>query len=350
MKGYPQLFTSGLHERVVVLLIRETSRGVTVVFITAMKQRLFALFVLCTVSLAGTGLPYQYATALSRTDALGLRVSVRPAVRVAPPVTTPPAPTPTPEPTPTPDPTPIPEPTPEPEPTPDPTPEPDPVPDPQPAARGMISFDIDDGWDSGYEKGLPIFDAADIKVTYYVSTMYLQFPGFVTPDQLQNVSARGHEIGSHARNHDDLSGLPEAQMKSDINGGKQDLADLGFTPSMFAYPYGGSNAQVQQAVKDAGFSGARGANGGYNDSTTDTFMLYAWNLNSSMTLEAAKAIIDQAAAENKWVIFVMHKVDETGTDATNVKSEMLQELIEYVKEKNIDVVTNSEGLARVSEL
>lgn len=79
-------------------------------------------------------------------------------------------------------------------------------------------------------------------------------------------------------------------------------------------------------------------------------MYYRWNLNSAMTFEVAKGIIDQAAAEKKWVIFVMHKVDETGTDDTNVTSEVLQQIIDYVKQKDIDVVTNSEGLARVQAL
>lgn len=192
-------------------------------------KRLLASFVLCTVALASTGLPYQSVEALGRADALKLRVEARAAVRVTPPVTTPPAPTP--DPTPESEPTP-PESVPEPEPTPPTT-----TPDPQPASGGLVSFNLDDGWDSGYEKGLPIFDAAGIKTTYYISTSYLQFPGFITPNQLRDIQSRGHEIGSHARNHDDLSTLSEAQMKDDINGGKQDLISLGFDAPTFAFPY-----------------------------------------------------------------------------------------------------------------
>ena len=214
----------------------------------------------------------------------------------------------------------------------------------------MVSFNLDDGWDSGYDKGLPIFDAAGIKTTYYMSTAYLQFPGFVTVEQLQDIRARGHEIASHARNHDDLSTLSEAQVREEIIGGKQDLADLGFETTTFAYPFGGTNDVVKQVVRDAGYAGAFGANGGFNDAATDKFDLYRWNLNSSMSIEQAKAIIDEAIANKKWVIFVMHKVDEVGTDDTNVTSEVLQEIVDYVQEKNVDVVTNAEGFSRLDSM
>lgn len=333
------------HQRHVCLLIRGTSRGIIVkaFFNTAMK-RLFTSLLLCAITLISTGLPYQQALALSRTDVLKLRTEIRASIRVAPPVATPPAPTP--DPTPTPDPAP----TPEPEPTPEPDPTPIPEPDPQPVAGGMVSFNLDDGWDSGYEKGFPIFDAAGIKTTYYVSTGYLQFPGFVTAEQLQDIRARGHEIASQARNHDDLSTLSEAEVREEIIGGKQDLADLGFETTTFAYPFGGTNDMVKQVVRDAGYAGAFGANGGFNDATTDKFDLYRWNLNANMSVEQAKSIIDEAIANKKWVIFVMHKVDEVGTDDTNVTSEVLQEIVNYVKEKNIDVVTNAEGFSRLDAL
>jgi peptidoglycan/xylan/chitin deacetylase (PgdA/CDA1 family) len=336
-----------------------------------MMKRFVASIVLTSLTLVSTGVPYQTVNAdraLGVADRVSagqvraeLRVSLRgpaPAPTPAPePTPTPeptpePTPTPTPEPTPTPTPEPEPTPTPEPEPTPTPEPEPTPVPEPEPepepSSGALISFDWDDGWRSGYDKGLPIFDAAGIKTTYYVTSQYLAYPGFVKPDEVMSAKERGHEIGSHTRNHEDLTTLPQEQMEEEILGGKQDLVELNHDPKVFAYPYGAANAEVRDVVAGA-FDGARGVEEGFNDKNSDRYILYSWNA-STMTLEKAKEVIDQAIAEKKWVIFILHKVDEGADDTESISSELLEDILEYVNASNIEAVTASEGLARLSEI
>lgn len=303
---------------------------------------------LMSLVLVSTGLPYQAAFAdrsvgsAARDGALSIRAELRLSLRGDT------APLPIPEPTPAP--TPAPEPTPEPipEPTPTPAPSPEPEPQPEPTSGALISFDWDDGWRSGYDKGLPIFDAAGIKTTYYVTTQYLAYPGFVKPDEVMSVKERGHEIGSHTRNHYDLTTLPENEMREEILGGKQDLVEINHDPKVFAYPYGAVNEGVYDVVAGA-FDGARGVEEGFNDRNTDRYILYSWNA-STMTLEKAKEVIDEAIERKKWVIFLLHKVDEGPEDTESISSELLEDILEYVKESNIEVVTASEGLSRISEI
>lgn len=212
----------------------------------------------------------------------------------------------------------------------------------------MISFNLDDGWDSGYQKALPIFDAAGIDTTMCITSNHLEYEGFVTPAELADATSRGHEVCGHAREHNDLTLLSEADMEAEIHGGKADLAARGFESTTFAYPFGAVNDAVKQEVKDAGFTSARGVEEGYNDKNTDPYVLYSWNA-SPMSFEQAKAIIDEAAANGKWVIFLFHKVDEAGDD-DSISSAVLQQIVDYVGTTSIEVVTSSEGAARLGTI
>ena len=309
-------------------------------------KRLLASAVLCSITLVTTGLPYQQATALTRLDSLSaVRVDIRALVRVAPTPT--PAPTPVPTPEPAPVPTPVPEPVPTPEPTP--IPEPTPVPTPVPTAgTALVSFNMDDGWRSGYDNGLAVFDNANVKISYYPVSTYFTYPDFITTDMLKIVKDHGHEIGNHSRTHADLTTLSRRQASEEVYGARQDLAALGIQTTTVAYPYGASNAFVKNLVQEGGHAGARGTDNGYIDKNSDRFNLPSWDI-GGMDFVQIKAIIDGAVDQKKWVILIIHKVDVAG-DPDSVSSEVLKQAVEYVQSKNIETVTNAQGLARMSEI
>ena len=212
----------------------------------------------------------------------------------------------------------------------------------------MISFNLDDGWDSGYANGLPIFDTAAVKTTYYITTNHLAYPDFITPQELQSVKDRGHEIGNHTRSHADLTLLTENEARQEVAGAKQDLELLGIQTSTFAYPYGASNTGVQNVVQNAGYAGARGTDDGYIDSLTDPMNLPSWDI-GGMSFEQVQAIIDGAVDQKKWVILIIHKVDVAG-DPESVSSELLQQTVDYVKANNVETLTNAEGLAKMPQI
>ena len=212
----------------------------------------------------------------------------------------------------------------------------------------MVSFNFDDGWDSGYEKGLPLFDTAGLKTTYYITTDHLQYPGFVTPEQLLDAKARGHEIGNHTRSHADLTTLSEAQAREEIEGAKQDLLALGIETTTYAHPYGATNETINAMVKEAGYVGARGTDNGFVDKNSNRYALESWDI-GGMNFAQIKNIVDSARAEKKWTIFIIHKVDQAG-DSESVSSDTLKKAIAYVKAQNVDVVTNAEGLAKMDKI
>ncbi len=293
----------------------------------------FALLVLGSLIISGL---IQPAFAQSRE---GTRVDGRAAVRGIPnPI--PPAPIPIPVPVPTPTPTPAPPPTPVPIPT--------PTPEPTPASGAMISFNFDDGWRSAYELGLPLFDADGLKVSYYPVTTYFTYPDFITVEMLKSVQARGHEIGNHSRTHANLTQISSTAARQEIFGAKQDLSVLGIQTTTIAYPYGASSNSVRQMAQSAGYVLGRGTDNGYADKTSNRYNLPSWDI-GGMTFNEVKVIIDGAIAEKKWAILIMHKVTINPGEET-VSPALLQQIIAYVKEKKVDVVTNSEGFARMTSI
>lgn len=213
--------------------------------------------------------------------------------------------------------------------------------------QGLISFNLDDGWKSGFETALPIFDSEGIDTTYYVTTGQLGFDDFISSDDVASVASRGHEIGNHTMTHADLTQVSPGEVEQEILGAQLDLENLGVQAATFAYPYGASNGNVRSLVSQH-FAGARGTDNGYIDHESDRYNLPSWDI-GGMDFAEIQAIIDGAVAEKKWVVFIIHKLDVAG-DPESISSEVLQEAIDYAQEQQMKFVTNSEGLAAMETI
>jgi hypothetical protein len=102
----------------------------------------------------------------------------------------------------------------------------------------VVSLNFDDGYESAYDIGLPIVEAAGFKTTQFIITKRLDTAGYLTTGQVLAMQNSGHEIGAHSRTHPHLSTLTAAQQQDEIVGSLTDLEAIGVTPISFAYPYG----------------------------------------------------------------------------------------------------------------
>lgn len=76
-----------------------------------------------------------------------------------------------------------------------------------------VSFTFDDGGVSFYTKAAPILEKYDKKGIFFISTKYLNTPGFLTSNQVKDLFDRGHIIGSHSHSHpENISLLDEAEI------------------------------------------------------------------------------------------------------------------------------------------
>ena len=233
---------------------------------------------------------------------------------------------------------------------------------------GFVSIDFDDGYQSMYDNGLPIFDAAGIRTTQYIITGSPNNaivnpdagpvgiadvsgnPEYLTWSEVHIMAANGHEIGSHTRTHQGLSTLcgvtqPGGTVKTpcvdaggnptnfddtldlEIGGSKSDLIAQGFNPLTLAYPfgdYGYPSPAVGQLVQAAGYLGARDSDTGFNGPTecpgrpanqcNHLYPFYLWSQGAENDLNTTQDQLNgwiQYAHDNKvWLIILLHRVDE----------------------------------------
>jgi peptidoglycan/xylan/chitin deacetylase (PgdA/CDA1 family) len=237
--------------------------------------------------------------------------------------------------------------------------------------NGFVSIDFDDGYQSMYDIGLPIFDAAGIRTTQYIITGGFQpvnngagcgctvgvgAAGFVTWDEVHTMANNGHEIGAHTRTHQPSSLLTAAERTAEFTGSKQDLIAQGFNPLTFAYPYGDygyPKGTIGKAVKAAGFLGARDSDLGYVGASLGAnyaYPFYLWSEagenDMNTTLADLTGFIDYAVANKLWVIILLHRVDDMdpGDTDISISSVILQGMVDHIVANQVNVVTNSEGL------
>lgn len=74
------------------------------------------------------------------------------------------------------------------------------------------------------------------------------------PELVTLASSALIEIGAHTRIHPGLDALDEATLRSEVEGGRDDLDEwLGECPRSFSYPFGRHGPAVRRAVRRAGF-------------------------------------------------------------------------------------------------
>jgi peptidoglycan/xylan/chitin deacetylase (PgdA/CDA1 family) len=245
------------------------------------------------------------------------------------------------------------------------------------SAFGFVSIDFDDSYQSMYDNGLPIFDAAGIRTTQYIITgspgNAIVNPGagpvgiadvsgnpeYMTWSEVQTMAANGHEIGAHTRTHQSLSTLcgvtqpagPVLTPCADVNGNpttmndsldqeiagsKSDLIAQGFNPLTLAYPYGDygyPSPAVGQAVQAAGYLGARDSDTGFNGLTecapgktvnncNHLYPFYLWSQGAENDLGTTQTQVNgwiQHAHDNKvWLIILLHRVDENDPNSVAI--------------------------------
>lgn len=116
-------------------------------------------------------------------------------------------------------------------------------------------------WDDDARSGLKIAEllsAYRLPGTFYIPTGKLGGDSLLSPDDLRNLSAAGFEIGGHTVSHAILTEVGQPEIVREVGECKKTLEQmLSREVTMFCYPKGRFNSAVMQAVRNAGYQGAR---------------------------------------------------------------------------------------------
>lgn len=226
--------------------------------------------------------------------------------------------------------------------------EPTPPADSTKFSRPLISIEFDDGWKNAYELGFPIVEEFGFRATQYVITQTTQWGGYMNNDQIRALDSRGHDIGSHTVSHPHLPQLSDVQIKTELQSSKSYLQSvLGKPVDLFVTPYCESDNRVKEEAKKI-YATLRNCQAAANTKKNfDAYNLNSYIVYDTTTDAEIQAWIDDAKANNSWMILVYHEVQQSPDNPWAISPSSLRSHLQIVKDSGVTVKKTSDALAEV---
>lgn len=117
---------------------------------------------------------------------------------------------------------------------------------------GSLAFSFDDHDLIGWTALRPVFARYQARVTFFISA----YPDLEAEEiaQLHQLAADGHDIEYHSTNHYDAEEYAaengvDAYVADDILPGLEAMRAGGFSPTIFAYPFGARTTEIDDALR-----------------------------------------------------------------------------------------------------
>ena len=141
--------------------------------------------------------------------------------------------------------------------------------------RPLVSIAFDDGTGDIWNNAIPLLDAKGYKTTQFVVGRFIGTSGFMTSNQLVNLSNQGHELASHSWTHPSLITLNSTKLHNETVTAQFNLRRM--LPScvlsnrvgeercfdQFAAPFGDVDQTVLNKLRST-YRSARGTEDGFN--------------------------------------------------------------------------------------
>jgi peptidoglycan/xylan/chitin deacetylase (PgdA/CDA1 family) len=197
------------------------------------------------------------------------------------------------------------------------------------APATTVSLSFDDGTADELEAG-PILAQHSMAGTFFVISGRVGAPGYMGLSDLNALAAAGNEIGDHTVSHLNLLSISPDEARRQVCDARVQLMGWGFHVWDFAYPQGGTNAELEQIVRDCNLNSARVASNLVSPGTCfgcpyaeklpprDPFAIATPDsIKSTNTLQDLENFVIQAQGHGGgWVPLVFHHV----CDGCNVDS------------------------------
>lgn len=227
--------------------------------------------------------------------------------------------------------------------------------------KGYVSFTFDDGDKTLNSNVLPILSKYSLPGTSYVVTDYVGDDSHLTWSQITTLQSKyGWEIGNHTKSHKSLIGLTDQGVMDELQGAQTAfLAHNIKNVQALAPPFGDFDARTLALIKSTGFLTSSRQAWTETDSFNTIANFNPWEINvvslkSDVTVAQAKALIDQAVKDKKWLVLVLHQVITTPLDIYQYKTANLSTIASYAstlkKSGKLDVVTVSKGYSVIKPI
>lgn len=165
-------------------------------------------------------------------------------------------------------------------------------------AAKSVAITFDDGCETDLLYAAPLLQQMRFGATFYVTTGFLQRPGYLSHSQVRELSGLGFEIGCHSMNHLYLPDLNDQDLHREIGEAKVQLEQiLGTAVNHFSCPGGRHNRRVSEAARDAQYQTVVTSRIQTNSTDSDLLSLGRVAVMRSTSLTAFEQI---CAGHNLW--------------------------------------------------
>jgi peptidoglycan/xylan/chitin deacetylase (PgdA/CDA1 family) len=108
-----------------------------------------------------------------------------------------------------------------------------------PLPRRPVLVTLDDGTEGQVRSALPVLRRLRMRATFFVMTVVLGKPGWLSREQVRSLDREGMTIGAHTWDHREVPGYGPADWRTQIEEPTRELAGIvGHPIRLFAYPFG----------------------------------------------------------------------------------------------------------------
>ncbi len=211
------------------------------------------------------------------------------------------------------------------------------------AGRGVLSITFDDIPRSAWINGGRILRQHGLRATYYLSgdlcgTVFEGREQYRRED-VPEIVAAGHEIGSHLFHHVSTLGLSPGKMRQEITRNDDFLQEVigpDFLPQSFAYPYGEISVSAKWLCNRR-FTSSRSVMEGLNGSGADRDQLRIVPIDNIFASATDwTSLMETVARDGAWAIALAHGVDDTG-HAFSCPPDRLEAIIQQALAAGLDI-------------
>lgn len=214
----------------------------------------------------------------------------------------------------------------------------------------LFTIRIDDGLDNTYTDWLPLLDSLDIVGAAAVHPDSIGKTGYMTWDQVTALQDSGWEILSHGSGGVDWNYITDSAIESQCQKSKDTLIAHGITINNIVPPLYSGNSLIGREISRKYYRGAGtgytvGVRHDFNYPVIDQFNICAMRGDIASNYLATRAngvdsviaAIDRALLDETWGVYFLHGY-------TIAKAIGLREIVEYVQDSGISIVTYNQAL------
>jgi peptidoglycan/xylan/chitin deacetylase (PgdA/CDA1 family) len=216
----------------------------------------------------------------------------------------------------------------------------------------VVSLTFDDGNLDQYTNALPILQQYGMQGTFYIITGYIgNLSGYMTLPDLQAVYNAGNEIAAHTVLHAHLSQVSTDEATREICQSRDTLLNWGFPVTDFAYPYGETNAAVENIVQQCGLNSARLSSdlkGPFSCLSgcplTDAippadpyFIKTPDSLQDNWSLSDLENLVTNAESTGGWLPVVFHHICDNDCDQYSISPANFSAFLAWLQTQNVSV-------------